>query len=83
MMWAGRLGGRRCSRRPAGWDFETAMLEEEKERSLWAERPRDSWRPEVSIRPTRVALDATSRRTHCTRARQCSHMHDSSSFSEV
>jgi hypothetical protein len=56
------------------------VVVEEKERNLWAEMPRNSSPPEMSIRLTRLVVDKTFRRTHCTRASQCSHAHDSSNL---
>jgi hypothetical protein len=77
---AGTPGRRSCLRWLAEWDSEIAVVVEEKERNLWAEMPRNSSPPEMSIRLTRLVVDKTFRRTHCTRASQCSHAHDSSNL---
>jgi hypothetical protein len=56
---AGTPGRRSCLRWLAEWDSEIAVVVEEKERNLWAEMPRNSSPPEMSIRLTRLVVDKT------------------------
>jgi hypothetical protein len=65
---AGKLGRRTWSRWLAEWDFETAVVVEERERNLRVERALDSSRPEAPIRLASLVVDKAYRRTDRTRA---------------